>query len=51
MVYVASSRRSCGDEAIDGRVDAMGYIRLFYPNFAIFVVLGPRSILVFWMFL
>jgi hypothetical protein len=30
--YVASSRRSHGDEAKDGRVDAMGCIGLFYPN-------------------
>jgi hypothetical protein len=29
MVHVASSWRSCGDEAKDGRVDETGYIRLF----------------------
>jgi hypothetical protein len=40
MVHAASSRRSCGDKAEDGRVDATGHIRLFYPNFAIFFVLG-----------
>jgi hypothetical protein len=49
VVHVASSRRSRKDEAEDGRVDAMGCIRLFYPYFAIFIVLGPRGILVFWM--
>jgi hypothetical protein len=49
MVHMALSKRSCEDEAKDGRVDAMGCIRLFYPNFAIFVVLGHRGILVFWM--
>jgi hypothetical protein len=46
MVHVPSSRRSRGDEAEDGRVDAMGCIRLFYPNFAIFVVLGHKGSLV-----
>jgi hypothetical protein len=46
---VASSWRSREDEAEDGRVDATGCIRLFYRYLAIFVVLGPRGILVFWM--
>jgi hypothetical protein len=46
MVHVASSRRSCGDEAKDGRVYAMGCIRLFYPNFAVFIVLGHKGSLV-----
>jgi hypothetical protein len=46
MVHVALSRRSREDEAKDGRVDAMGCIGLFYPNFAIFVVLGHKSSLV-----
>jgi hypothetical protein len=46
-VHVASLRRSCGVEAKDGWINVMGYIRLFYPNFAIFIVLGPRGILVF----
>jgi hypothetical protein len=31
------------DEAEDGRVNAMGCIRFFYPNFAVFVVLGHKS--------
>jgi hypothetical protein len=35
MVHVASSWRSCGDEANDGQVVVMGCIRLFYSNFAI----------------
>jgi hypothetical protein len=30
----------------DGRVDAMGYVRPCYPNFAVFNVLCPRGILV-----
>jgi hypothetical protein len=49
MVHMASSRRSHGVEAKDGRVDAMGCIRLFYPNFAAFTELGSRGILVFWL--
>jgi hypothetical protein len=43
MVHVASSRRSCGDEAKDGWIDATGCIGIFYPNFAIFVVLGHKG--------
>jgi hypothetical protein len=45
MVHVASSRRSCGDEAKDGQVDAMSCIGHFYPNFAIFIVLGHKGTL------
>jgi hypothetical protein len=47
MVHVESSQRSRGVEAEDGRVDATDYIGFFYPNFVIFIVLGPRGILVF----
>jgi hypothetical protein len=47
MVHVASSRRSRGSEAEDRRVDAMGYIILFYPNVALFIVLGSKGTLVF----
>jgi hypothetical protein len=46
MVHVASLRRSRGDEAKDGRVNVMGCIRLFYPNFVIFIVLGHKGSLV-----
>jgi hypothetical protein len=46
MVHVASSRRSRGDEVEDRRIDVMGCIGLFYPNFAIFVVLGHKANLV-----
>jgi hypothetical protein len=46
MVHVASSWRSHGEEAEDGRVDAMGYIRLFCHNFVIFIVLGQKDNLV-----
>jgi hypothetical protein len=47
VVHVASSRRSREDEIKDGRVDAMGCIGPFYPYFIVFIVLGPRVILVF----
>jgi hypothetical protein len=46
MVHVASSWRSRGDEAEDGWVNKMGCIRLFYPNFVIFIVLGHKGSLV-----
>jgi hypothetical protein len=46
MVHVASSLRSRGDEAEDGRVNAMGCIKLFYPNFVIFIILGHKGSLV-----
>jgi hypothetical protein len=46
MVHVASSWRSRGDEAKDGRVDAMGCIRLLYPNFTVFIVLWYKGSLV-----
>jgi hypothetical protein len=45
-LYVASSWRSHGDEVGDGRVDATGYIKLFYPNFVVFFVLGHKGNLV-----
>jgi hypothetical protein len=44
MVHVASSRISCGDEPEDRRVDVMGCIGLFYPNFAVFIVLGYKAV-------
>jgi hypothetical protein len=47
MVHVASSQRSRGVEAEDERVDATGYIRLFYSNFTVSIVLSPKGILVF----
>jgi hypothetical protein len=46
MVHLASSRRLRGNEAKDGRVNATGCIGLFYPNIAIFVVLGHKGSLV-----
>jgi hypothetical protein len=46
MVYVASSQRLHRDEAKVGRVDTTGCIRLFYPNFPVFIVLGHKGNLV-----
>jgi hypothetical protein len=46
MVHVALSWRSHRDEAEGERVDAMCCIRLFYPNFAVFIVLGHKDNLV-----
>jgi hypothetical protein len=50
MVYVASSRRSRGDEAEDEQVDAMGCIGPCYPYFCCFHCIRPHgcfSLLVF----
>jgi hypothetical protein len=47
MVHMASLRRSHGDEVEDERVDAMGCIGLFYPNFVVSSALVLRGILVF----
>jgi hypothetical protein len=46
MVHIASSQRLCGVKAEDGWVDATGCIRLFYPNFTVFIVLGTKGILI-----
>jgi hypothetical protein len=45
MVHVASSQRSCEDEADDRCVDAMDCIVLFYPNYVV-GVLGHQGSLV-----
>jgi hypothetical protein len=47
VVHVAPLQRSHEDQVKDGQVDAMGYVRPFYPNFVIFPVLGSRGSLVF----
>jgi hypothetical protein len=47
MVHVASSWRSRADETENRQVDAMGYVGPCYPYFEIFIVLGPRGIVVF----
>jgi hypothetical protein len=43
---VASSQRLRRVEAEDERVDAMGCIRLFYPNFTVCFVLDHKGSLV-----
>jgi hypothetical protein len=45
MVHVASSWRLRRVKIGDGRIDATGCIRPFYPNFVIFIVLGINGIL------
>jgi hypothetical protein len=53
MVHVASSRRSGGSEAEDGRVDGVGCgaveVRRKYPLIVVIYFLAHRSILVFWL--
>jgi hypothetical protein len=53
MVHVASSRRSRGSEAEDGRSDGVGSgtvkIGQKYPSLAIISFLVRRGILVFWL--
>jgi hypothetical protein len=46
MVHMAASWGSRGDEAEDRWVVAMGCIGLFYPSFAVFIVLGHKGSLV-----
>jgi hypothetical protein len=46
MVHMALSWMSRKDEAEDGWVNATGYIKLFYPNFAVFIVLDHKDSLV-----
>jgi hypothetical protein len=43
---VTSSWRLRQVEVEDGRVDATGYIRFFYPNFVVFFVLDHKGSLV-----
>jgi hypothetical protein len=47
MLHVTSSRRLHRVKAEDGHVNVTSYVEPFYPNFAVFYVLGPRDILVF----
>jgi hypothetical protein len=46
MVHIASPRRSRVYKAEDGQIDATNCIKLFYPNFVVFVVLGHKGCLV-----
>jgi hypothetical protein len=38
------------DAAEGGRVDATGCVGPFYPNFIVFIVLGPKGIVIFLSF-
>jgi hypothetical protein len=49
VVHVTLSRRSGEDEVEDERIDATGCIRVFYPYFAVFVILDRMDISVFYM--
>jgi hypothetical protein len=49
VVHVAPSWRLSRVQAEDGQVDAMGCVRSCYPCFAVFYILGPRSIVVFYL--
>jgi hypothetical protein len=46
VVHVTQSRRLCRSQVEDGQVDATGYIRPCYHCFAIFILLGPRGIVI-----
>jgi hypothetical protein len=48
MMHVSSSQRSREDEVKDGWVGVIGYIKLFYSSFAVFIGLGHKDNLVFW---
>jgi hypothetical protein len=50
VVHVAPSWRLCRNQVDDGRVDAMGCVGSCYAYFAVFFVLGPRGIIVFYTF-
>jgi hypothetical protein len=47
VVDVASSRKSRGVEDEDGWVDATCCVRPFYPKITVFIILDPKSIVVF----
>jgi hypothetical protein len=44
VVHVAPLRRLREDQVEDERVDAMDYVRSFYPKIIVFYVLGPRAV-------
>jgi hypothetical protein len=50
MVHVVSSWRLHQIEAEDEWVDATDCIGPLYPNFAVFLVLGHKGVLVFYSF-
>jgi hypothetical protein len=46
VVHVAPSRRLCRRQAEAGQVDATGYVGPCYPCFVVFLLLGPRGVVV-----
>jgi hypothetical protein len=46
VVHVAPSWRSREDQVEDGQVDALGCVRVCYPYFVIFILLGYMGIFV-----
>jgi hypothetical protein len=50
MVHMALSRRLRCVQVEDGQVDAMGCVGPCYPCFAVFFLLCPRGIVVFYSF-
>jgi hypothetical protein len=46
MLHVAPSQKLRRSQVEDGRVDAMGCVEPCYPYFTIFILLGPRNIVV-----
>jgi hypothetical protein len=46
VVHVAPSRRLRRRQAEAGRVDAMGCVGPCYPCFTVFLLLGPRGVVV-----
>jgi hypothetical protein len=46
VVHMAPSPWLRRSQTEDGRVNAMGFIRPFYPTFVVFIILGPRGKLV-----
>jgi hypothetical protein len=49
IVHMTSSQRSHGDRVEDGRVNATGCVRPCYPYFAVFIVLVPMDIFIFYL--
>jgi hypothetical protein len=50
VVHVAPSRRLRRGQVEEGRVDAMGCVGTCYPFFTVFILLGPRGIVVIYSF-
>jgi hypothetical protein len=49
MVHVAPSRKLHEGQVENGQIDATDCVKPCYPYFAVFIVLGSRGILVFYL--